>query len=288
MINQPIVILGGKGMLGQDLARVFDDKRTFVWDRDDVDITDPQALREKLEYFTPRTVINAAAYNNVDGIEENERDRAIADAVNAQAPRNLAAICADIDATLVHFSTDYVFDGTKESGYSESDAPAPVSVYGKSKLAGEQAVLESTARAYVIRTSRLFGHAGVSNVSKASFVDTMLTLGSESDTLDIVDEEVSSPTYTPDLAGQTRVLLDGDYAPGIYHISNTGACTWYTFAQEIFRITGIHVDVTAVTSATFPRPAQRPAFSELKNTKLPELRRWQEALADYLSNNTRS
>lgn len=288
MIEQPIVILGGKGMLGQDLAQVFSDKRTFVWDRDDVDITDIDALREKLQYFAPRTVINAAAYNAVDAIEEHEEDRAIATAVNAVAAGSIATICRKINATLVHFSTDYVFEGSCEEGYTEDAQPNPQSDYARSKFAGETAVLHSGAKAFVVRTSRLFGHAGMSAVSKKSFVDTMMRLASERDELDAVDEEVSSPTYTPDLAAQVRVLLDGDYMPGIYHMSNSGACTWYEFAQEIFRVTNASVTVNPVNSSAFPRPAARPRYSVLMNTKLPALRTWQEALADYLSNNTRS
>lgn len=283
MISQPIVILGGNGMLGQQLASVFDDKRTFVWDKDEMDITDIDEVRQKLEYFTPRIVINAAAYNLVDDAETDE-GAAIAQAVNTLGPKNIATVCKEIDATLVHFSTDYVFDGTQQEGYVESDAPAPQSRYAESKAAGEKAVLDSGARAYIIRTCRLFGKPGAAEISKNSFVDTMLKLSEGRDTLDVVDAEVGCPTYAPDLAERVRYILDSDNAvePGIYHVTNSGSCTWYDFAQEIFKLSGKDVTLNAVGADAFPRAAARPAFSVLNNTKLPPMRSWQEALADYL------
>jgi dTDP-4-dehydrorhamnose reductase len=285
MIKTPLLILGGNGMLGQDLARVFSSVAPIVWDRAELDITNAEAVRAAFEKLKPGTVINAAAYNLVDKAEE-EDGFAIAMAVNAKGPGILAAACKAIGATFLHFSTDYVFEGIKPEGYPENATPNPQSKYGQSKRAGEDVVLAAGGNAYIIRTCRLFGKLGASEGSKQSFVDLMLSLAEKRDTLDVVDEEVASPTYTPDLARQTRLLLEGEYLPGIYHATNTGSCTWYAFAQEIFRLTGKQVVVNPVSASRFPRPAKRPSFSALQNTKLPQMRSWQEALADYLSTRT--
>lgn len=272
-------------MLGQDLAKTFSDKRTFIWDKDDMDITDPEQVQEKLEYIRPKLVINAAAFNAVDAIEEEEKAYAIAQKVNVEGVRNVARVCAGIESTFVHYSSDYVFDGTNKEGYAEDATPHPMSKYAQTKYAGEQAAQEFGGRVYIVRTCKLFGIAGESEVSKKSFVDTMLELAKTKTELSVVDEEYASPTYTPDLAQTTRLLIDdtNGYMPGIYHVTNSGACTWYAFAQEIFKQAGIEMKLTPVTADTFPRPAPRPKYSQLLNTKLPELRSWQEALKEYLN-----
>jgi dTDP-4-dehydrorhamnose reductase len=281
MLKQPIVILGGKGMLGQDLERVFADKRTFVWDKEDLDITDLDAVREKLTYIAPGTVINAAAYNLVDQAETPE-GYAIAEKVNAIGPKNLAQVCKEIGALFVQYSTDYVFEGNKKEGYTEEETPNPQSKYATSKWLGEKYALESGDKVYILRTCKLFGKPGASDGSKKSFVDTMLDLAKTKESLDIVDEEYASPTYTPDLAARTRLILEEEYAPGIYHVTNSGACTWYEFANEAFRLAGVSIKTNPVTADAFPRPAARPTFSVLLNTKLPPMRSWQEALAEYI------
>ncbi|HLD22033.1 MAG TPA: dTDP-4-dehydrorhamnose reductase [Patescibacteria group bacterium] len=281
MLIGPILILGGKGMLGQELARVFSDKKTFVWDKEELDITDPNAVKEKLEYFAPKVVINAAAYNFVDKAEEDAA-YAIAERVNAIGPKNLAESCKHINATFIHYSTDYVFEGVKKEGYTEEEAPNPQSRYAQSKRHGEEYALAAGGNVYIIRTCKLFGMPGASDQSKQSFVDLMLSLAKTKPQLEVVDEEYASPTYAPDLAAQTRVLLEGQYQPGIYHVTNTGACTWFEFANEIFKQKNISVQVKPVLASHFPRPAARPKYSVLLNTKLPALRSWQDALHDYL------
>lgn len=281
MIQTPVVITGGKGMLGQDLARAFADLGPVVLDRAELDITDEDAVKAKFRELKPGTVINAAAYNAVDDAE-TEDGFAIAKRVNADGPRILANACKDHGAVFVHYSTDYVFDGTNKDGYREDDQPNPQSGYARSKRLGEQEVLSSGARAYVARTCKLFGVPGESEKSKESFIDLMLRLSQDRDTLDVVDEELASPTYTPDLAAQTRVMLEGGYEPGMYHITNSGACTWHEFAQELFRLTGKEMALHPVPASAFPRPAARPKYSILRNTKLPPMRSWQEALAAYL------
>lgn len=282
MALSPLIILGGRGMLGQDLRLVFSDLDPLVFDRDELDITDQKAVAEKLTSLEPAVVINAAAYNLVDQVETDDGLR-IARKVNAEGPRNLAQACRRLNAVFVHYSTDYVFEGTRPEGYREDDLPNPQSRYAKSKREGEEAALAIGGRFYLIRTCRLFGNPGASEGSKKSFVDLMLFLAKEKKALDVVNEEVASPTYTKDLAEQTRRLLEGKYVPGIYHITNSGVCTWYEFAQEIFRQAGITISVRPVSASAFPRPAARPAYSALINTKLPPMRSWQDALRDYLS-----
>jgi len=285
MTQKSIIILGGQGMLGQDLAKVFAEHNPLVWDKADLDITDGDAVKKRFAQMQPKLVINAAAYNAVDDIEKSVQAQAIAQKVNVEGPGNVAEACMDIGATFVQYSTDYVFDGENEEGYDEQATPAPISKYGESKLAGEQAAQAACPQTYIIRTCKLFGKPGASDVSKSSFVDTMLTLAKDRDTLDVVDEEYGSPTYTPDLAKATRELIaDANiHEPGVYHITNSDACTWYEFAKEIFAQAGVSITVNPVSSDAFPRPARRPKYSQLLNTKLPPLRSWKEALADYLS-----
>jgi dTDP-4-dehydrorhamnose reductase len=281
MNQRPLVIIGAAGMLGQDLAKVFADQEPLLWDRDQIDITDAELVDQRLAEVRPGLVLNVAAYNQVDEAESDE-GFAIARRVNADGPAILAAACARQAATLVHYSTDYVFAGDQPAGYREDTPPAPVNRYGESKYSGEAAVLASGAAVYLIRTSRLFGEPGESPGSKKSFVDTMLALAETRDTLDVVDAEVSSPTSTADLATATRQLLEGKFGPGVYHRTNSGACTWYQFACEIFRQAGVAVTVNPVPASAFPRPAKRPDYSVLLNTKLSAMRPWSEALAAYL------
>jgi dTDP-4-dehydrorhamnose reductase len=285
MLPTPILILGGHGMLGQDMARELTEYNPVIWDREECDITNREQVMQVIEKMKPAIIINTAAYNAVDAAEE-EQGLAIAMKVNADGPENIALAAQAIDAIFLHFSTDYVFDGTNKEGYDENAQPNPQSGYARSKRAGEEKVLAVGGKSYIVRTCKLFGQPGVSDASKQSFVDLMLTLAETRDTLDVVDEEYASPTYTPDLAAQSRVLLEGVvsglYVPGIYHVTNIGACTWYEFAQEIFAYIKKPMTLNPVTAEKFPRPAARPKFSVLLNTKLPQTRSWQEALHAYL------
>lgn len=282
--NTHIAIIGKGGMLGQALAAEFAESHLTLLDKEEIDITDADAVKNVLNELQPDIVINAAAYNAVDDCEE-EPGATIARKVNAEGPGNIAAWCASTETPMVHYSTDYVFDGNKKEGYTEADAPSPQSVYAHSKADGEKAVQESGAPYYILRTSRLFGAPGTAEVSKKSFVDTMIGLAQDPgrEELTIVDEEVGSPTYVNDLAAQTRRVLEGDYDTGVYHCTNTGSCTWYAFANEAFAIAGISIKTTPVPASAFPRPAARPAHSILLNTTLPAMRDWKEALREYLS-----
>ncbi|MFA6042979.1 MAG: dTDP-4-dehydrorhamnose reductase [Patescibacteria group bacterium] len=278
---QKVIVTGAKGMLGQEIVRVFSENPGYnvvAWDMENLDITDGRSVTVKLTAAEPQIVINCAAYNNVDGAEVAPEKAKL---LNATAVAHLATTCAELGATLVHFSTDYVFAGTKQGGYVESDTPDPVSVYGQSKADGELEAAKNPQH-YVVRLSRLFGKPAKSENAKRSFVDVMLQLAKEQPTIEVVEAEFSSPTYAPDLAEATLHLVQSEAPFGIYHRTNAGACTWYTFAQEILRVAGRSVPVTPVPPEKYPRPAKRPGFSQLQTTKLPALRPWQEALADYL------
>jgi len=269
-------------MLGQEVVRVFSADpqwNVVAWDYENLDITDANKVRALLTAAEPALVINCAAYNNVDGAEaEPER----ATLLNATAVEHLAKTCTEIEATLIHFSTDYVFEGAKRQGYVEADGPNPQSAYGRSKAAGEISA-QHNPRHYLVRLSRLFGKPAVSENAKRSFVDTMLALAQQRSSLEVVDAEFSSPTYAPDLAQAVFDIVRLQSPYGTYHRTNDGACTWYGFAQEIFRLAEKSVTLTPVSPEKFSRPAARPAYSQLLTTKLPPLRPWQAALADYLN-----
>lgn len=278
---QKLIVTGAKGMLGQEIVRVFSTDplwNVVAWDTENLDITDPNKVTALLTAAEPTLVINCAAYNNVD-LAEEEPGRATT--LNADAVRNLATVTQDLGATLVHFSTDYVFDGVQQTGYVEAATPNPQSVYARSKHEGEVQAAKN-AKHYVVRLSRLFGSPAVSAQGKKSFVDTMLALAATRSSLEVVDSEFSSPTYAPDLAQSVYDIVRLQSPYGTYHRTNDGACTWYSFAQEIFRNAGVHTELVPVSPDRFPRPAPRPAYSQLLTTKLPALRPWQDALSEYL------
>lgn len=272
----PVLILGANGMLGHELMDVFSDLKPIAWDRDQIDITDAAAVQTKLTELKPIAIVNAAAYTAVDQCETEE---AVCTAVNGTAVGYLADAAKTIGAKLVHISTDYVFDGTKAEGYTEADVPGiAVNAYGRSKRAGEELLLKNHPDGgYVVRTAWLYGKSG------KNFVETMLAVAAQGKKLNVVDDQTGSPTYARDLAQQIRTLLEGDYAAGIYHATNAGQTTWYGFAKEIFARAGVQADLHPCTSAEFPRPAKRPAFSVLLNTRLPALRSWEEGLTTYLA-----
>lgn len=270
-----LLIIGARGMLGQALAHVLFDQQLTLWDRDEIDITDAGATREKISDLRPTTIINAAAYTDVDGAEH---DREAAFAINATGVANVAAAAKAVDAKLVHYSTDYVFPGDNPNGIHEDDQPGPaVNVYGESKLAGERALRDSGATYYLLRTAWMYGPGG------KNFVDTMVTLAKTKTEAKVVDDQHGSPTFTYDVAYATQEIID-KYPPGIYHTVNSGQTTWYEFAQTIFKLLEMSIKITPVSSAEFPRPAARPKYSMLINSKGPKMRPWEDALDDYLKN----
>jgi len=282
-----IIILGSHGMLGQDLVKVFEADQNwevFAYDRDEIDIASEKSLREKIEKVEPQAVVNATGYNAVDRCESDEIEYELAKKINGYGPGILAKICKVRGVPIVHYSTDYVFDGEKGE-YNETDKPAPISNYGRSKFLGEEEIQKNTDKFYLIRTSKLFGRPGSSPMSKKSFFDTMIQVAKDSRVLKVVDEENSCFTYTPDLALETKKIIEEGIPFGIYHAVNEGPCTWYGAAVELFKIAKMEVEVVSVASSEFPRPAKRPKSSVLQNTKLKPLRHYLEALKEYLDNN---
>jgi dTDP-4-dehydrorhamnose reductase len=282
-----LLILGAKGMLGQELVGTFSDSGYTVLgtDRGELDILDTEQCTEYLDTNAPDIVINSAAHNGVDDIETSVEVFELAKKLNGTAPGMLAALCKERNIVFVHFSSDYVFDGIQKDGYSEDAVIAnSVNKYGETKLLGETLVAEAGGMYYIVRLSRLFGKPGASEGSKKSFVDTMRWLATEGGKteLSVVDEEVSCPSYAPDVAQFTRELVEQNPASGIYHGANDGSCTWYDLACKTFEILGLSVDVSPVTGDAFSRPAQRPAYSVLVNSKMPVQRGWEDALREYL------
>lgn len=280
-----VLITGASGTLGQDLVKRFtqDGHEVIVTDRQILDITKETEVERVLSEYQPDVLINAAAYNFVDAVED-PAVYSIAEAVNVHGPKNLARTAAERGIPFVHYSTDYVFAGDKPEGYVESDIPDPISAYGRTKALGERAVQEAGGQSYILRLSKIFGTPGMTDQSKPSFVHLMMKLARELPEIKIVDEEVGCPSYTKDIALATAQMLERGDAPGVYHVVNEGGgVTWYTFAQEIFALAGVMTPFVAVSASAFPpRPAPRPRFAALRNTKLPLLRDRRVALAEFL------
>ena len=279
-----IILMGADGMLGSMLATQLT-ARSMAFTPctyPEFDISRPESLRP-LVSLHPTVIINASAYTAVD-LAETEPEKAYS--VNANGVKTLAMFAKEVGARLIHFSTDYVFSGQSSQGYVESDITEPTSVYGQSKLAGEQAIRETLplSQWIILRTAWLYGPKG------KNFVQTMLMLAGQGKALRVVNDQIGCPTYSGDLAKWTLDLL---YTPasGIYHAVNAGTCSWYDFATTIFEQQQIDVSVTPVTSDAFPSVAKRPAYSILKTQRLSQalnykIRKWPEALSEYLSSFT--
>lgn len=270
-----VLVTGAAGMLGSDLVPLLEGAGHAVVAVDlDVDITDPAAVDRCVHAARPGAVFHLAAWTDVDGAEEHEA-RALA--VNGDGARNVARAAARTGASVVFVSTDYVFDGASPVDYVEHDQPAPLGAYGRTKLAGERAVLEEHPRgARIARTAWLYGRHG------PNFVDTMRRLAAERDEVAVVDDQEGCPTWTRDLAPALVALLDRP--PGIYHATGAGSATWADFAEAIFAEAGLACRVRRITTAQIGRPAARPARAVLAVTKpgAPRLRHWREALSDYI------
>jgi dTDP-4-dehydrorhamnose reductase len=280
-----VAVTGAKGQLGTDLCRALHSFDVIPFTHADIEIGDMASVREAMVKHKPAVIINTAAYVRVDDCED-KKEKAFQ--VNALGARNVAVVAQELGAKLVHISTDYVFGGEAElrtAPYTEFDTPIPLNIYGKSKLVGENLVRHFCLRHFVIRASALFGVAGSSGKG-GNFIETMLRLAKERDELRVVNDQVFSPTYTRDLARKITQLMTTE-CYGIFHITDGGACSWYQFTTEIFKLAGLKTRVVPITSEQYPQKARRPRYSVLDNYHLrllgmDDMRPWQEALRDYL------
>jgi dTDP-4-dehydrorhamnose reductase len=272
-----LLVTGAGGMLGRDVATVASrmSHDVIALDHGELDVTNPAQVERLITRERPGAVINCAAWTNVDGAEENEAEASL---VNGQGAGFVADAAAKVQAKVLYVSTDYVFDGSKRGSYSESDEPAPLQAYGRSKLAGERATALVNRRSFVVRTSWLFGPR------RPNFVETMLRLGQGGGPVVVVHDQVGCPTYTGHLAVGLLRLIDGT-AYGIHHMAGQGSCSWYEFAMEIFRQAEVVTRVMATSTEMMERPATRPANSVLVSGRETPIRlpAWQRGLADYLA-----
>ncbi len=271
-----ILVTGANGQLGREIARQGTEHNLFLTDQDTLNITDGAAVTNCIRQLKPDVVVHCAAYTNVDGAE-SDPDGAFR--VNVVGSQNLAAGCLEAGARLVYVSTDYVFDGLNKEPYREFDAVNPQTVYGLTKLQGEQIVRQILGRHYIVRTAWLYGDGN-------NFVRTMLRLASQNQPLRVVADQIGTPTSTTDLARTIYKLINSD-SYGTYHAACQGQCSWYEFATEIFRQRGLNVKVVPVATAEFTRPAKRPQYSVLDNYMLrmtigDPMRAWTEALQEWV------
>ncbi len=274
-----VLVTGAKGQLGQDVVQLFSrDHDVNGFGRQELDVTNERQTQAVIQGIQPTVIIHTAAYTVVDKAED-EKEKAFA--VNALGTKNIAIAAESVGAKLCYISTDYVFDGTATMPYRE-DAPInPQSVYGQSKLAGEKLARTHCQRTFIVRTSWVFGKHG------NNFVKTMLQLAESGRPLRVVNDQVGSPTYTKDLSAFIHELVQTNKY-GLYHASNCGSCSWYEFAQSVFKHANLDVDLQPCTTKEFPRPAPRPAYSVLaheaiQNNGFSLLRPWDEALKTFLN-----
>lgn len=305
-----ILILGSKGMLGQELTHIFQKDNKYIvigWDKETIDITAKKETTEKVLSLKPKIIINATGYNAVDKCENNKKEFELAKKINSEAPGYLAKLAKKLQSIFVNYSSDYVFDGKpiipepsecshscttcllhqefkSQIGFDEYAQTNPISNYGKSKLMGEKEVVKNGKKYYIIRTSKIFGNPAQSKLAKKSFFDIMLEAGKKNKEVMVVNEETSCFTYAPDLAKKTKEIIESKKPFGIYHITNGDPCTWYEGVLELYRLVKLKTKVKPISSDKFPRPAKRPSYSVLLSTKLNPLRSYKNALKEYLKN----
>jgi dTDP-4-dehydrorhamnose reductase len=284
-VKMKVLVIGADGQLGTDLCRVLKGPDLIPLTQNEIEITSLPSIEKAFSHYRPEIIINTAAFVRVDDCE-SQMD--VAFAVNALGARNVAVQAEKYQAKLLHISTDYVFGGgppAPPGGYTEFDQPFPLNTYGRSKLAGEELVRTLCHKHMIIRTSGLFGVAGALGKG-GNFVETMLKLAKDRPQLTVVNDQVFSPTYSLDMAERiAQLMLTENY--GVFHIANSGSCSWYEFTQEILKLTDIRTPLLALTSAQYPQKALRPSNSILRNYHtqllgLNPMRPWPEALKEYL------
>ncbi|MEM2950872.1 MAG: dTDP-4-dehydrorhamnose reductase [Nitrososphaeria archaeon] len=276
-----IVVIGSSGQLGTDLMKILGQEYEVTGlTHKDIEIADYESCKI-LKDYSPKIIINTAAFHKTDQCEEEPLKTF---QVNAVGAKNIMSISKEIDATTIFISTDYVFDGSKMRPYTEEDVPNPINTYGISKLAGELFTRQNP-RHYIIRVASLFGAAGASGKG-GNFVETMIAKARKNESISVVDDMWMSPTYTKDAAHVIKKIIELNIPHGTYHVTNSGYCTWFQFAQEIFNITNLSPDLIPIKTSQLQMKAKRPMFSALSSVKLPNFgivtRNWKDALKDYL------
>lgn len=277
-----VAVIGADGQLGSDLVKVLEGHKVFPLYYPDFDITKSESVKKTISQLDIEIVINTAAFHRVDECEESPTK---AFEVNSIAVGELTLICKELDLVLVHFSTDYVFDGKKGTPYSEEDAPHPLNVYGASKLAGEYFIRNTLQKYFLIRTCGLYGEAGCWGKG-SNFVDTVISLEKKGEPLRIVNDQTITPTSTAELALKIEELIQTPHY-GLFHLTNEGQCTWFEFAEAIFSLIGRKPSLLPVDSLSYGAQAVRPPFSVLENKKakkvgLSDFSHWKDALKLYL------
>jgi dTDP-4-dehydrorhamnose reductase len=277
-----IALIGANGQLGSDLSKNLDKDTTSILNYPDFDITKPESMAKVLHELNPAVVINTASFNRVDECEEFPQQ---AIDVNASAVRALSQVCSDLGATLVHFSTDYVFDGRTNKPYTEKDTPNPLNIYGQTKLDGEQFVRGLLNKYFLIRTCGFYGEAGCWGKGY-NFVDAMVHASEENQVVRVVNNQTVTPTSTAELAERVLELIQTQEF-GLFHMTSEGHCTWFEFAKTIFKLLGRDVELIPVDSNEYGAAAVRPSYSVLDNWKgrsigLTPFSHWTKALEDYL------
>jgi len=281
-----VLLIGVDGQLGTDIYEYFSSMGAEVLGLvglKDIDICDYDKSYDKISASSPDIVINTAAFHNVD-LCEDEIEMAFK--VNVSGVKNIATICHNLNIPLVHFSTDYVFDGKKETPYTEEDCPCPLSIYAISKLGGERVVQYSLEKYYLVRLSGLYGYTGCVGKDSMNFVETMLKMAASKKKIKVVSDQILTPTSTTDVTEKLfEVIQTKKY--GLYHMTNTGSCSWYEFACRIFDIAGVDADIVSITSKELGAKALRPSFSVLDNANLrsagiSDMESWEEALKQYV------
>ena len=276
-----IAVIGSTGQLGQDLMKTLRvDHEVVGLTHQDIEVTDYASV-QTLKEQKPNVIINTAAFHKTDQCEDEPLKTF---SVNAVGPKNVAAICKELNVTNVFISTDYLFSGLKNEPYTEADIPDPINTYGISKLAGEL-FTKQTPNHYIFRVASLFGVAGASGKG-GNFVETMIMKAKKGESISVVDDMWMSPTYTKDAAEAIKRILELKLPFGVYHLTNLGQCTWFQFAQEIFTLAGLTPDLKRIATSQIQTKAKRPLFSALKSVKLSkynlEMRSWEKALYSYL------
>lgn len=273
-----VLLIGANGQLGTDILETFKDEDIIPLFHKDFEITDYVQSKRIVEKYKPEILINTAAFHNV---LECERYPEKSFLVNTFGVKNLVDVCRSNQISLVHISTDYVFDGKKNTPYTEEDVPSPLNVYGISKLAGEF-FTKKVEKHYVIRVASLFGVRGCRAKGGRNFVKTMLDLAKSKDNVEVTSNVICSPTYTLDAALKIKEILEEDYPSGLYHITNKGYCSWYEFALEIFSQTEATIKIKKKIEKEELEGVKRPLYSPLASKKIKPLRHWKDALKAYL------